>query len=249
MPVSAQPGLTISVRRYVPGQVTPPGPLRPNEVQVWYLGSDSREDLSSLWRILSAEESERATRFRFEEDRQQYVETRGSLRRLLGAYLGIPAAEVAFSCSEHGKPSLTPNQNLEFNVSHTKGMAVLGFCRGCRIGIDVEHIRTDFQTSEIAERFFSETERAALRAIPLEQRHKAFFRIWTRKEAYIKALGEGLSHPLHQFDVSFDETARLIATRPDPVEAQRWQLENLVVPEGFVAAVAVEMAGGSSGEN
>ena len=247
MPVSAQPGLAISVRPYLP-EISPE-PLGPSEVHVWLLDNCSSTHTSTFRRILSAEENERAARFRFEPDREQYVQTRGSLRQLLGSYLGIPAAEVAFSYSEHGKPSLRPNQNLEFNVSHTKGMAVLGFCRRYRIGVDVERVRTDFQTSEIAERFFSEAERTALRAIPVEHRHRMFFRIWTRKEAYIKALGEGLSHPLHQFDVSLDETACLMATRPDPAEAQHWHLENLAVPEGFAAAMAIEMAGGLSGEN
>lgn len=248
MSASVQPGLAISVRPYEFNRGI--GTLGPNEVHVWFLAnSASSEDVPALRSILSAEESERAARFRFEEDRTQYVQTRGNLRRLLGSYLGIPAGEIAFSCSEHGKPSLSPpTEALEFNVSHTRGMAVLGFCRRCRIGVDVERIRTDFQTSEIAERFFSETERIALRNVAVEHRHEAFFRIWTRKEAYIKALGEGLSHPLHLFDVSLDETARLLATRPDPGEAQRWRLEDLGLPEGFVAAVAVELAGGS-GEN
>jgi len=250
MPVAVQSGIVISVRPFGPHS-NGPADLRPNEVHIWLAEScKASEDLTDLRSVLSPEEAERASRFHFDPDRAQYIQTRGTLRRLLGSYLGIPAGEVAFDYSGHGKPSLGDTRHrLEFNVSHTRGMAVLGFCRAGRIGVDVEHIHTDFQTSEVAERFFSLAERTALRALPAEYRHQAFFRIWTRKEAYIKALGEGLSHPLHQFDVSLDDTARLIATRPDPSEAQRWRLENIAVPAGFAAAVAIETVGGMQVEN
>src|SRR5208283_3082224 len=135
------------------------------------------------------------------------------------------------------------SDTLDFNVSHTAGLALLAFARGRKIGIDVERIRRDFGTAEIAERFFSKAERAALRELPQEQRHEAFFRCWTRKEAFIKALGEGLSHPLDQFDVSLDPhaPAALLATRPDAHEVDRWKLLDIRLLGDFVAALALEV--------
>src|SRR5208283_6416 len=134
------------------------------------------------------------------------------------------------------------SDTLDFNVSHTAGLALLAFARGRKIGIDVERIRRDFGTAEIAERFFSKAERAALRELPQEQRHEAFFRCWTRKEAFIKALGEGLSHPLDQFDVSLapGQPAALLAARPHAEEVTRWSLWDLQVPGDYSAALAAE---------
>jgi 4'-phosphopantetheinyl transferase len=218
--------------------------LTPQEVHVWSLAVDNNElDLSEMRDVLSVDERERAGRFRFEPHRAQYVRTRATLRWLLAHYLGVPADEIWLGYSSYGKPTLVEpaSHDLEFNVSHTEGIAIFGFTRGHRIGVDIEKLRTDFEAEEIAERFFSPAERAALHAIAKEARHAAFFRVWTRKESYIKALGEGLSHPLHQFDVSAgDDDAWLIATRPQASEAQRWHLEDLKVVPGYVAAVAVE---------
>jgi len=121
-------------------------------------------------------------------------------------------------------------------------MVVCAFARDRGVGVDVEKVRRDFNVEEIAERFFSVAERDALRGIPVHEKHEAFFRCWTRKEAYIKARGEGLSHPLHQFDVSLTpkDAAALLATRPDCIEAARWLLRDLPVTSGYLAALAVE---------
>jgi len=132
-------------------------------------------------------------------------------------------------------------RGLTFSVSHADGMAAFAFTRNRMIGVDVESIRKSFDTSGIAERFFSEAERAALQNLPAHKRHQAFFRCWTRKEAYIKALGEGLSYPLHRFDVSISENEpALLATRPNPAEAGRWLLRTLPVPAGYEGVLAVE---------
>lgn len=223
--------------------------LDDHQVHVWSVRlNDHGLDISGLQGMLSSDECERAARFRFDTHRAQYVLTRGTLRWLLASYLDVAPREISFRYSDHSKPGLAApaNTHLEFNISHTEGMAIFGFTRGRRIGVDVENIRSDFRADEIAERFFSLAERTLLREIPLQRRHETFFRIWTRKEAYIKALGEGLSHPLHQFDVSLDDPARLIATRPNAAEAQRWQLENLSVAPGFAAAAVVETCGANA---
>lgn len=251
MAVAIAPVLKFSIHPFVPGLERAGLPhLNKNEVQIWFLGLNGHDaSLPDLQNLLSSEERERAARFRFEKHRDQFVLTRGALRLLLASHLAASPRQISFRYSSHGKPCLTAPANgpeLDFNVSHTEGMAILGFTRGRRIGVDIEQLRRDFRVEEIAERFFSLAERAALREIPAERIHETFFRIWTRKEAYIKARGEGLSHPLHQFDVSLDDTARLLATRPDASQTQSWQLENLEIAPGYAAAAAVETCGAQS---
>lgn len=195
--------------------------------------------------LLSPDELQRAGRFRFDIDRNSYIVSRGTLRSLLGSYLNVPPRQLRFTYSEYGRPSLaneTPGSKIDFNVSHSRRVALIAFARGRQIGVDVEYVRRGFGTSEVAERFFSTVERHALRELPHEQRHDAFFRCWTRKEAFIKALGEGLSHPLDQFDVSLapGSPAVLLATRPDSHEVHRWKLWNIDVPHEYAAALATE---------
>lgn len=220
--------------------------LSSNEIHIWRQKLDlSSEEIDQLRTLLSADELERAQRFRFDQDRNYFIVSRGALRRLLGTYLGMAAASVRFVYSEYGRPILTPETTpvpIEFNVSHSGALALYAFAHNHRIGVDVEKLRWDFSTTEIAERFFSVAERASLRALSPVECHHAFFRCWTRKEAFIKALGEGLSHPLDQFDVSLlpGAPAALLATRPDAAEARRWALWDIEVSEDYVAALAAE---------
>jgi len=204
-------------------------------------------DIPKLRQLLSDDEIDRANRFHFDKNRNEYIFARGSLRVLLSTYLQIPAKDLRFSYTEHNKPYLANPMSavISFNVSHTNGLVAFAFSRDRKIGVDVEAIRENLEVSELAERFFSEAERQVLREAPATSRYALFFRCWTRKEAYIKARGEGLSHPLAQFDVSLDEdTANaLSATRPDPLEVKRWVLRPFAVPIGFAAAVAVEIDG------
>jgi 4'-phosphopantetheinyl transferase len=245
MSVAAERGLEFTIRGY-DREVTQNTvrTLQDHEVHIWSIPlSDSDSGVRFYRGFLSPDELERASRFRFEPHRSQFVLTRGTLRSLLGTYLGISPRGISFQYSDHNKPAVQESgneQRIEFNLSHTEGTAVFAFTRGRRIGVDIEKLRSDFEADEIAERFFSYAERAALREIPAAHRYEFFFRVWTRKEAYIKALGEGLSHPLHQFDVSLTDSAALLATRPDGSEARRWHLENLVLGPGFIAAAAVE---------
>jgi 4'-phosphopantetheinyl transferase len=220
--------------------------LPPGEIHVWQRSLECNPDeLESCRRLLSPDETERAARFRFTQDRVEFIVARGTLRALLKSYLGRPHDSLQFIYSQFGKPELAETleqQRIEFNVSHSGGVALLAFARDRRIGIDIEQVRRDFSTLEISERFFSEAERDALRQLPLEQRPEAFFRCWARKEAFIKALGEGLSHPLDSFDVSLmpGEPAQLLATRPDDEVAKRWAMWEMSVPKGYAAALAAE---------
>ncbi len=218
-----------------------------DDVHVWqrYLGVQS-EDQEYYRRLLSPDETARAHRFRFESDRNNFIIARGTVRELLGQYLTIPPGELRFAYSAFGRPfvaDFNAPTAFDFNISHSGGMALMAFSMGHRIGIDVEKVRQDFATDEIADRFFSSSEYAALRGLPEDERHAAFFRCWTRKEAFIKALGEGLSHPLDQFDVSVDRDtpAVLLATRPDANEVHRWKLHDIELPGDYAAALALEI--------
>jgi len=218
---------------------------RADAVQVWTIDLNThRASVLHFRSLLPAEEIARADKFRFEQGRNEFTITRGVLRILLGAYLGIAPEQVQFSYSGHGKPQLDGElkHSVEFNVSHSDGIAIVSFVCGRRLGVDVEKIRHDFEHQKIAERFFSENEREQLRNIPRSELAHAFFRCWTRKEAFIKALGEGLSHPLHQFDVELraGKCPSLLNTRPDSAEALRWSLFDIPVPAGYVAALAME---------
>jgi 4'-phosphopantetheinyl transferase len=216
------------------------------QVHVWRVGL--APDASCVERLrcsLSADESQRAARFYFEPDRRRFIVARGALRDILGRYLGMAPSELSFCYSFYGKPALARvpgEEKLRFNVTHSHELALVAVTRDREVGVDLEYLRPDIACEEIAERFFSARERAGLRALPAEVKHQAFFNCWTRKEAYIKAHGEGLSLPLDQFDVSLapGEPAALLATRHDHRDAQHWCLQALMPGPGYAAAVAVE---------
>jgi 4'-phosphopantetheinyl transferase len=228
------------------GTSTLPAPEE-RDVHVWHaLADPAILEISRLQQLLSEEENIRAARFRFEKNRNEFVVSRGMLRLLLGLYLGVSPRNVCFAYSLHGKPSMAVPRGelaLSFNLSHSDGIVVCAFTREQQVGVDVEKVRQDFNVGEVAERFFSVAERDALRSLRAHEQHEAFFRCWTRKEAYIKARGEGLSLPLHDFDVSLlpGELAALLNTRPDASEAARWSLHDLFVGPGYAAALVVEV--------
>jgi 4'-phosphopantetheinyl transferase len=219
-----------------------PSELHPGVVHLWQRRLDaSAAEVKAYCRLLSSEEQERARRFRVERPRKEFVLTRGTLRTLLAQYLGITPQEVHFRYAVRGKPALEGESGLCFNVSHTDGLALMAFVMRRTIGIDVENLVRGVDAQRLAERFFSERERQALRSLRGDELQAAFFRCWTRKEAYIKAKGDGLSLALHEFDVSIAEQDRdaLLATRPDPTEAARWTVCDVPMGTGYVAAVAV----------
>jgi medium-chain acyl-[acyl-carrier-protein] hydrolase len=218
--------------------------LTNDAVHVWRASLERSDDeLTALEHTLSADERSRADRFCFPRDRRHYIAGRGILRALLARYLRCDPAALQFHYNPQGKPSLASGVTdpLRFNVSHSHGVAVYGITRGREIGIDVEQVRGEVAVDQLAERFFSPREVAALRALPASERRDAFFRIWARKEAYLKATGLGLSLPLDCFDVSLvPGEAALLATRNDPAEAARWTMRELAVADGFAAAFLVE---------
>jgi 4'-phosphopantetheinyl transferase len=216
--------------------------LRPDIVNVWIRTLQvSSATESACYELLTSEERARAARYRLGRPRNDFILTRGTLRSLLARYGGMTPQDLSFRYSEYGKPLLDGKSDLRFNVSHTDGLALIAFVRTREIGVDVEKINAAPDVRKLAERFFSVRERHSLESLSGEDLQAAFFRCWTRKEAYIKARGDGLSLPLHQFDVSVapNESRALLATRPDPSEAGRWILQDLSVSHGYVAALAV----------
>jgi 4'-phosphopantetheinyl transferase len=216
--------------------------LKSDEIHLWHaeISAIDVEELASR-KLLSEDEIARMRRFHFDKDRKNFLFCRSMLRILLASYLGLSPAELRFAYSAHGKPNLAePSGNLQFNLSHSAGAVLFAFCTERRIGVDVERVRRDLNVQEIASRFFSDAENRALRQCP--DAHEAFFRCWTRKEAFVKARGEGLSCPLETFDVSVaDEEEQVsLTTRPDPCEAERWQVRSLNSFPGYAAALAVE---------
>jgi 4'-phosphopantetheinyl transferase len=224
-------------------------PLGPDAVHVWSVAAETQSAVvDRLELLLNGEERARAGQFRFEQDRKQFVLTRGLLRKLLALYLERDAAGLEFVYSEHGKPSLQNSPNdVRFNLSHSAGRSLFAFTRGHEVGVDIEFMRSDIEFERLSDMFFSETERNTLRSLEADTRREAFYRCWTCKEAYIKARGEGLSLPLEDFDVAIEgDRAELQATRPDPREAAKWFMQRLDVGQGYAAALAVEGQGWSA---
>jgi 4'-phosphopantetheinyl transferase len=215
-------------------------------VHVWRASLNHPQNrLQQLRGTLSADEAERAARFHFERDRQHFIAARGLLREILSRYLKLSPDDLRFKYTSYGKPYLTDECGgawLRFNVSHSGELALYALSRERELGVDIEQLRTDIEHQQIASQFFSEQEIAALHALPTDLQHEAFFLCWTRKEAYIKGIGEGLSLPLHSFDVSLTPgaPAALLAVRGDAQEAARWTLQALEPGSGYRAALVAE---------
>jgi 4'-phosphopantetheinyl transferase len=215
--------------------------LRSEQVHVWRASLDYEPSfLRNFESMLSGDEIGRAARFHFSRDRDHFVAGRGILRKLLGAYLDKPPASLKFNYGPKDKPALPAGDlsaPVKFNLSHSHGLAVYAFTLGREVGIDVEMIRPEFAGDEIAERYFSPREIAELRALPQDLRPEGFFNCWTRKEAYVKARGEGLQIPLESFDVSLTpgEPPKLASA-----DSSRWSLRSIEPAPRYVAAVVAE---------
>ena len=211
-------------------------------VDIWSWSLDrSLAEISRFCDTFSLDESLRATRFVLERDAMRFSTARGLLRMILSHYLSIPAAAVAITTNAHGKPQLAPSMytELQFNLSHSGNRAVMAVCDNFSIGIDIEEVRPI--TEDVAGHFFSSRECAALNALPEEEFVQGFYRCWTRKEAFVKALGMGLIHPLDSFDVTVTAGAppKLERLEGDPLAGESWTLLDIEVPPGFAGALAV----------
>lgn len=220
--------------------------LSTNDVHIWRATLDRPAlVVQQLAQTLSKGERMRAGRFHFEKDSKHFIIGRGILRAILGLYLDTEPSRLQFCYGSRGKPYLAGESakvDLRFNLAHSHGLALYAFTRGREIGVDVEYIRHVPDIEQIAATFFSARENAVLHALPASQRQKAFFNCWTRKEAYIKAIGNGLAQSLDRFDVSLTpgEPARLLSLEGDAEEASLWSLKAWAPAAGYVAALAVE---------
>ncbi len=218
--------------------------LSSGDVHLWRISRESTaEQTAALQRFLSADEQVRAARYRAARDRRRYVVTRGVLRALLGRYLGVEPAAVHLQYQRYGKPVLAgPSATLRFNLSHSGELALFAVTQRRELGVDVERVRPDFGGMAVARRFFAPREVATLQALAPDEQSRAFFRCWTRKEAYIKARGEGLAVRLDSFDVTLTpaEPAALLEVRDAPAEVARWRLQDVSPSEEYIAALAVE---------
>lgn len=220
--------------------MTKPSKLNPNEVHVWQASLANDSNLADFEALLSEDELIRAERFYFQKDRNRYVLARGILRRLLAKYLAIEPETIVFEYGPQGKPSIKPDQNLlnlQFNLSHSHNMACYGITIDSPLGIDVEYHKPDLAFIDIAKRFFSTAEIEQLKQNPSELQQQIFYTLWTCKEAFIKALGQGLFLALDKFTV--DLAAMCIIPAAENREMTGWKVRSLALQSGYSAAIAL----------
>ena len=222
-------------------------PLAGNEIHVWATTLAVEPGvLEKFAGTLAPEEKERANRFKFEHLRNRYRAGRGALRAILAQYLQIDAAALRFDYLENGKPLLADEfakSGIHFNLAHTGDLALVAVTRIGRVGVDVESVRPIKNAGELVARFFSKREDGLFQKVSPEEKPAAFFNLWTRKEALLKATGEGITRSLNLVEVSFlpGEPARLLAISGDAKAAERWALKELAPAQGFAGAAAVAM--------
>jgi 4'-phosphopantetheinyl transferase len=219
------------------------GELGAGEAHVWRASlNQNAKIIANLAALLSEDEYKRAMRYRRPVDRDRFIAGRGILRKIISAYLALAPGELRFTYNEYGRPTVSDDQNnvaLNFNLSHSAELALYAITRGRVVGIDIEYIREDFATLEIAEQFFSTNEVAALKSLPTDQRTIGFFNCWSRKEAFIKAKGMGVSYPLDRFTVSLapGEPPALLKVDDDEREVTQWRMYELNPGAGYAAAL------------
>jgi 4'-phosphopantetheinyl transferase len=214
-----------------------------SEIHVWYCSMEL--PVSRFWKMLSLDERTRAEQYHFQDDKDRFIIRRGILRTLLGRYLNVEPGQLQFCYGKNGKPGITdPSGRTEvhFNLSQSEELALYVFSRDNEIGVDIECIQDIPEMERITELYFSAGEREIFHTLPEDKKKGKFFNIWTRKEAIVKALGEGLSWPLDQLDVSsaLAGPIRLQKAVEDTKPASRWSVQDLKPAPGFAAALATE---------
>jgi 4'-phosphopantetheinyl transferase len=223
-------------------------PPATGQVHLWLLPLNLPEsDLNASAALLSPDEAARAARLILPLLRMRFTAARAGLRRLLGGYLNLPPAELSFIYSPAGKPALARPLGLTFNLSHSGDLALAAFAASGRLGVDLEEHRPELDRAGLARRFFSPAEADALESLPLSQQVQAFYAVWTRKEAFLKATGAGLACPLDTFEVTVDPGREAAFTRLDLPGEHRldWRLTDISLPpayRGFSAALASDSA-------
>lgn len=217
--------------------------LTDGEIHVWRIDLNQESSgVSAFFEMLSPDEKQKAEKYRFEKDRNHFAAARGSLRKILGVYLGVSPDQICFSYNRFGKPFLdAKNHQIRFNVSHSRGVALFAVTSGREIGIDIEFINNDFAVLKTAEKIFSPNETSTLKNLPSNLQTTAFFSVWTRKEAILKAIGEGFSYSPKQFTVSvIAEERETLSFANDFHKVRHWSLTTLPTEPDYTAALAVE---------
>ena len=215
--------------------------LQVGQVHVWRICLEQEDEfLERFRRTLAPEELDRAGRFRFERLQRHFIASRGFLRDVLARYLPQKPADLRFNYNDYGKPSLAGEHSLEFNMSHSHDVGLVAVTRDAAVGVDVEHIRADFASDEIARRFFSRLEVEIFNSLPQHEQVAAFFRCWSRKEAYIKAIGKGLSQPLDGFDVTLAPSEPPALLRAGDDDTRTWSFSDIDIGPDYASALAVE---------
>ncbi len=217
--------------------------LQTKEVDVWKVSKEAHENrLDQYWSILNKEERERALKFRFEKDRNCSIIARGVLRNLISEYTSLDAKNVHFEFGTNGKPYICHHNSIQFNVSHAADAIVFGFTKSHILGIDVECTEGDLDVENVAKAFFSDTEVKSLLKLDRVYHKQAFYNCWTRKEAFIKAEGSGLSFPLKEFSVSLESpiVAELLETHWNKNEKDKWTLTAFTPAKNYIGALAVK---------
>ena len=219
--------------------------LAAGEVHVWRIDLDIPDARwQALRSLLSDDELAKAERFHFAKHRRRTIVSHAALRILLGQYLPCPPRNIAFSYNTHGKPCLADQtRRIKFNLSHTQEIMLVAFVLDSEVGIDIESVTRKVDYMGVGQRWFSALESHTLQSLPERERVDAFFRAWCRKEAYIKARGEGMSHPLQRFSVALDKhEPRLVEHLDDSRETRRWTFIDVDVAENYRATVVAETA-------
>ena len=224
-------------------------PALENNIHVWWLFHPAAttpgagEQQAGWWDWLSVDELDRANRFQFSHHAEEWVANRARLRMLLGHYLQQDSARIEFTYDPAGKPCVANNDaGLQFNLSHTEGLAVVAVAQGSRVGVDVERSDANCDAMDLARFAFSPGEVACLCALPgVCEQQAAFLRLWTCKEAFLKGLGDGLSRSMSDFSVAFAQQGPILSECSwDPSCRDRWQLSSLRAPHGYIASLAIE---------
>jgi 4'-phosphopantetheinyl transferase len=218
-------------------------PIASDEIHVWEFPLNARQStVAEAGEALSPDERQRAARFHFERDARRFRIARSRMRSILGLYLQHPASELRFVYAEHGKPSIeNPEKDIRFNLSHSGEQAVLAVVQGREVGVDIEQIRENVEIDQLAERFFSGSEKEFLRPLPRADKLRNFFRFWTCKEAFLKAQAVGLTRSLASFTVDLNAVPpRLSGTEETQGEESKWSLQDLACESGYQSALAAE---------
>jgi 4'-phosphopantetheinyl transferase len=225
----------------VPGKL-----INSNEIHVWRVFLDvTADEFEKLREFLSGDELARSERFHFEKDRKRFIAARGILRRILGSYLNKRPGKICFEYGPHGKPVLAHDagdDDICFNLSHSGSLALYAVTLRKKIGIDIENIRDYISVGQVAGQFFSQKEISSLEKIDINKRSELFFQYWTRKEAFLKARGEGISFPMDQCDVSLISGSGLspVTVRDNNRGVSSLYVQDLFPGNGHAAAIAVE---------